>query len=288
MYGPRILVIGKGGAGSWQIRGEQLGRAIGADVRTHDAAEAMKQADIVVFVKRIDPYLWDRARALGKFVVWDTVDVWPQPACNQHAQAMRFMACSLEGMRPDFVVFSTRRMHEDLGNGVKSSFLYHHSRPNQQVNPIRPRIEAIGYEGSERYIMRWRPIIDRECAKRGWTFVVNPEELADVDVILALRGGDWKGYAPQHWKSNVKLANAQATGTPIIANKECGYFETDHSGGVYFAENEFELVACFDWLVEYQTRRECSARLLRDAPNYTLSKVSQDYKRMLLDAYADR
>jgi hypothetical protein len=96
--------------------------------------------------------------------------------------------------------------------------------------------------------------------------VVNPESLHECDIVVAVR--DQVGYAPRHWKSNVKLANAQGSGTPIVCSREAGYLETA-AGGVLFADTRDEMSAALDWLTPEATRRSYSRALIEGAPSLT-------------------
>ena len=51
----RILITGTGTSGSWKIRGEQLGAAIGAEIMPRAALANCRRADVVVLVKRASP-----------------------------------------------------------------------------------------------------------------------------------------------------------------------------------------------------------------------------------------
>jgi hypothetical protein len=122
---------------------------------------------------------------------------------------------------------------------------------------VRARIETVGYEGGERYLDGWRKGIEKDCARRGVRFVVNPASLAELDVVLAVRGDAWCGYAQTHWKSNVKLANAHASGTPFIGTPECGYRETAVGGEVWI-EHPRDIGKALDALAPQAVRRRIS------------------------------
>lgn len=259
-----VLMTGRGTSGSWQIRGVQLGAAIGAEVVPN--AIDVARFDLAALVKRPTTDLLQRLRAAGVPIVWDIVDAWPQPQGNDwdRKRCMDWLEEMVTMIRPAGIVAATQAMADDCaGFGVPVLTLPHHARPGLRRNPIRP-IKVVGYEGGEQYIGTWRAAIEEECALRGWSFVVNPSELADVDIVLALR--DSNGYAPRHWKSNVKLANAQGSGTPVICGREAGYLETQ-SGAEHWADTPEELSAALDALTLTQDRREASERLRAAAPS---------------------
>jgi len=260
----RILATGKGTSGSWRIRGDQLGAAIGATVAPMATDAQIKVADLVVLVKRAPEELLARLRRSGKRIVLDVVDCWPQPDGNvwNGPQVIGWLHAQIKHIRPHAIVTATERMRSDLAFTGPSLALPHHARPGAQINPIREQVQTVGYEGDERYLGACRRVLEDECAARGWRFVVNPPQLADLDIVVALREGIWTGYAPRHWKSNVKLANAQATGTPCILSPECGYEETA-TGAEYWATTRADLRTALDWLTPHENRLEVSKRLLR-------------------------
>jgi hypothetical protein len=274
-----VLVTGSGASGSWQIRGEQLGRAIGATVLAK--AIDMEPFDAVVVVKRPPPDLVARVHRAGVPLIWDIVDAWPQPAGNDWCKAacMTWLRDQIAAIRPAAVVAATQAMAADLAEfGLPVLALPHHARPGLRRNPSRP-LAVIGYEGSEGYIRGWRASIEDQCRRRGLRFVVNPDNLTELDVVLALR--DATGYAPRHWKSNVKLANAQASGTPVIACREAGYLETA-SGAELWADSPIELSQALDVLADPGERRERSKQLTEAAPRLPdLARVYADWMRSI-------
>lgn len=269
-------MTGRGTSGSWQIRGVQLGQSIGAAVVPN--ALDVAPYDIAVLVKRPTAELLQRLRRANVKIVWDLVDAWPQPAGNEwtEARCQAWMEEMVAMIRPAGIVAATQAMAEDCECfGVPVLALPHHARPGLRMNPIRP-VKVVGYEGGEQYIAKWRPVIEIECARRGWQFVTQPAELADVDIVLALR--DSSGYAPRNWKSNVKLANAQGSGTPVICGREAGYLETA-SGAERWADTPAELTAAFDELELTSTRLEASKKLSAAAPS--IESVAATYAAWL-------
>ena len=271
----KILFTGKGTSGSWQIRGVQIGHALGARVVPMASLEDCKWADVIVAVKRIPEGLLDNIRRSERPWAWDCVDAYPQPESTHwdKARSMVWLRSELARISPTLAIWANRRMAEDARCG---EVIYHHHRPGIEVNPIREQMEVVGYEGSERYIAAWRPHLERECKKRGARFVVNPARLADLDVVVALRGQS--GYPQASWKSNVKLANAHGSGTPFIGAMECGYGETA-SYAEYWADLPAELSAALDLLMEAGKRREIQKEFLKRA--YTIEQAAQRYREVL-------
>lgn len=250
----KILVTGRGKSGSWRIRGEQLGGALGATVAPR--ASAALGYDVAVLVKRPDAALLGALREAAVPIVWDVVDAWPQPAGNSWDRdgCLLWLRAALATIRPAGIVAATEAMANDCEEfGVPALALPHHARAGAMRTPIRP-LRVVGYEGAEQHLGRWGPWLAEECAKRGLEWRINPTSLSELDIVVALR--DATGYAPRRWKSNVKLANAQATGTPIICAREAGYLETA-SGGECWADTQAEVAAGLDLLY---SARERSAR----------------------------
>jgi hypothetical protein len=274
----QVLMTGRGTSGSWQIRGVQLGRALGATAMPE--ARDVAPYDVVVLVKRPTPDLLQRIRSADVPLIWDVVDSWPQPSGNEWSgHACRYWLRNMvEHLQPAGIVAATQAMAEDLKALTDAPVLTlpHHARPGLRRNPIHAEVRTVGYEGGEQYITRWRPIIEAECVRRGWTFVTQPAELADVDIVLALR--DATGYAPRSWKSNVKLANAQGSGTPIVCCREAGYLETQ-SCAEEWVDTPQELTAAFDGLTSRDARL-WAGRVLYDATPHILP-IADTYSKWL-------
>ena len=132
----KILIAGSNVSGSWKIRGEQLGRAINADVESRP--KMATGCDIVILVKRPDPAFV--ANLHSKFKVWDVVDAWPQPVGNgwSRDRAMSWLRDQVKTIRPNAIVAATRKMAEDCEEfGLPTLWLPHHGRPDSPINPIR-------------------------------------------------------------------------------------------------------------------------------------------------------
>lgn len=271
-----ILVSGSGASGSWVIRGEQLGRAIGATVipKARDVAAF----DLAVLVKRPSEELVARVHKAGIPLVWDVVDSWPQPQGNDwcEAEALGWLKAKFNEIRPTAIVAATRAMADDCAEfGVPVLCLPHHARPGLKRVPIRP-MKVVGYEGGEPHLGTWAKWLHGECKRRGWRFVINPTSITECDVLVALR--EKTGYAPTNWKSNVKLANAQAAGIPIICAPEAGYIETA-SGAEWFCETRDQVRSALDALEPMTTRAAISSHMVTAEPR--LSEVAKTYRAWL-------
>lgn len=276
----RVLITGKGTGGSWQIRGVQLGEAIGATVQPN--ATDVQGYDAAVLVKRPTADLLQRLHRGGVPILWDVVDAWPQPGGNAWGRdrCLDWLQQQVMTIRPAAIVAATQAMAADCERfGVPVLALPHHARPGLRRNAIRP-VKVVAYEGGQQYLGKWLPLILTECGRRGWDFVINPLDVSEVDILLALR--DCSGYAPREWKSNVKLANAQGSATPVICNREAGYLETA-SGAEQWADDEAELVKAFDALTDMNTRQAASEMLHAAAPS--LEAVAATYTQWLLSNF---
>jgi hypothetical protein len=268
-----ILMTGKGTGGSWAVRGVQLGRAIGATVMAN--AIDVGKYDLAVLVKRPQPELVWRLRRMEVPIVWDIVDAFPQPHGNQwdRQECMDWLRASVEFVRPHALVTATQAMAADCAEfGLPMLALPHHAWPDQGTCVVSGSVHRVGYQGGENYLGRWRAILEGECGRRGWQFIVNPRSVAVLDIVVAVRQFD--GYAARQWKSNVKLANAQGCGTPCVLNREAGYLETA-CGEERWADSESEIVKAFDSLESQQARVLASRALVSAAPQ--LPDVARKY-----------
>lgn len=272
----KILVTGKGTSGSFKIRGVQLGAAIGADVVP--MAEGAAGYDLAVVVKRPRMDFLQRCRVAKVPVVYDIVDAWTQPEGNHWGrdQALAWLTAQIRLIRPAAIVAATNRMARDCAEfGVPVLSLPHHHRPGIEGNPIREHVQTVAYEGGD-YLGNWKPFLQAECDRRGWVFRVNPGSLAEADIVVGLR--EARGYPVLAWKSNVKLANAQGSGTPFIGNGEAGQTETA-CGAEIFATTQREVADAFDLLTPAEVRRSVSAKMRVAAP--TIESIAAKYKEFL-------
>lgn len=278
----KVLFTGKGGAGSFAIRGVQLGGAIGAQVKPYATQQDFADCDIAVVVKRTPPVLMDALRRSQKRWVFDLVDFFPQPQCSgwNRATCISWVRSRIAELNPDGIIWPTHRMRVDCDPDGETPgiVLPHHHRPAIERNSVRETVQTVGYEGNQNYLSSWRGMLDKECERRGWTFVCNPKRLADVDIVVALRAGEWNGYAQKHWKSGVKLANAHASGTAFVGQAECGYME-NATGCEYWAENQRELSVSFDWLESQSTREQVSDRFVQAA--YPVERAASELTKFL-------
>jgi len=143
---------------------------------------------------------------------------------------------------------------------------------------VRRDIQAVGYEGSSKYIAKWGFHILKACRDRGWDFHINHGTHADWDVCLAVRDDEFSGYAQYHWKSNVKLANAHGSGTPFIGAREDGYLETA-TGMEAWCESPQKIEQVLDSLRGYAYRQRLNRVFTHNA--YSLEQAASDLKQWI-------
>jgi hypothetical protein len=270
----RTLFTGKGGAsGSWAVRGQQLGAAIGATVKPLATHAEIAAHDLTVVVKRTPQSIVDALKF--RRWVWDIVDAYPQPEASAwtRREAVAWVRDRIRTLQPSAVIWPTQRMREDCDIDIRNMVLPHHYRPGIERNPIREKVRTVGYEGRADYLDQWALRLSDECERRGWSFVVNPKALADLDIVVAFRGGKWDGYVQRHWKSAVKLANAHGSGTPFVGQVESGYEEMA-TGAEYWAEDIQGVRTAFDWLESQSAREQVADRFVQGA--YSLKQAASD------------
>jgi hypothetical protein len=285
----KILVVGGGhGSGASAMRAEQLGGAIGARVHVdpwadpfHDPLRRdLEWADFVIIVKRLKKR-WNRWLAVlaqsRKPVVWDALDFWKQPELNAMTRqvAIKSFHKRKGELGARLVIAATERMAKDCG----AVYLPHHARIGLSAKPVRPAVEVVGYEGSDRYLEEWRPAIEAECARRGWRFAMNPPDLAEVDLVVAFRGGAWDGWACRQWKSGVKIGNAIVAGRPIIT-QPCAAFEEMRPAGATITQPG-ELAEAFDAWAPCYARSAAATAHAAKAPAYDLAPIAARYAAIL-------
>jgi hypothetical protein len=273
------LVTGRGTSGSWAVRGEQLGRAIGASVVP--AALDVAGYRAAILVKRPSPGLVERLHRASVPIVYDIVDAYPQPIGLEwdKAQCMRWLRAQVADIRPVALVAATAAMAEDCKEfGLPVLWLPHHYRPGMVANPGYGDVRKVGYEGGEHYLGRWLPLLERECHERGWRFILNPPSLSCLDIVVALR--DASGYAAKEWKSGVKLANAIGSGTPAIIGNEAGCVEFAPSS-VRSVDTAEQLKCEFDRLSQRSERDVMIRQFAEAAPSLSLGSISTRYAEWL-------
>jgi hypothetical protein len=275
----RVLITGNGTSGSWLIRGEQIGRAVGADVVPRATSAA--GYDVCVIVKRHPHSVVQACREARVPLVWDVVDPWPQPRGNNWSEeeANAWLHAELIRVNPVLAIAATHRMAADIRSmGWASVCVPHHSRPGTICNDVRPEVGVVGYEGSLSHLGTWVGVVQAECARRGWLFMPNGD-YRTFDIVLGLR--EATGYPACAWKSCVKLANAQAAGVPFVGSLECGYTEVRVPGVERFVQTAGALRRAFDELAPAKERRRVAEWMATTAPLLSLENVAARYSAAL-------
>lgn len=218
-----VLIVGADTYGSWQMRGLQLGKAIGARVTLGPSADDWAWADLVVLVKRAAMQFQAHAARFRGPVVWDALDFWTQPEQNGEPIEQRIEQARhvVRTAGVSVTVGATRAMADDLG-GV---YLSHHCRLGLLPTPPRKQAQVVGYDGQKKYLGLWAKALESSCAELGLRFVVNPPKLSDVDALVSFRDGKWDGEVCRQWKSGVKQVNAICAGRPILSQPSAAQSE---------------------------------------------------------------
>lgn len=265
------------GSGSWQMRGVQLGAALGARVTSDPTPGDWAWADVVVLVKRAAIKWQQQARRVAVPVVWDVLDFWDQP--GQNAVSCADLAARIHEIEKaagvDLLIGATQRMAADIG-GV---YLPHHCRIGLAPSPIRKKASVVAYDGTKKYLGSWAKALAGACDMLGLTFVINPTDLGPVDVFVSFRDGRWDGDVCRQWKSGVKYVNAIAAGRPVLTQPSAAFSELPCNGVT--AAHQDDLVGALNrltWEEERQTAYEAS---LVYAPSFTVDAVAAQYRQIL-------
>lgn len=270
-------MVGGDGRGSWQMRGVQLGRAMGARVTTEPSARDWAWAEIVVLVKRAAMKWAGEAKRCQAPVVWDALDFWSQPGDNDKPREWHIeQAIAIaRNAGVDRIVCATQAMASDLG-GV---YLPHHGRIGLTPTPPRQTAQVVGYDGTRKYLGTWLTAIQRACDSMGLEFAINPPDLSAVDVLVAFRDGRWDGEVCRRWKSGVKYVNAICAGRPIVSYPCASLSEIKPSGPTI--ETRDELADALVHAASYQTRVAAHVDAGLMAESFSLEAVSIVYRSML-------
>lgn len=276
-----VLIVGTPPVGfaSWQIRGVQLGLALGARLTYDPSDDDLRWADLVVLIKRAAFVYAARVRRAGLPFVWDALDFWDQPQQNNldERQARARLAQTIRELQPATVITATRAMAE----ACEGVYLPHHARPTLAPVPAHEVIRVVGYEGIGAYLEGWWPGLDHECRRRGWQFVVNPASRQSVDLWVSLRGGRFDGWMCRQWKSGVKLINAMALGRPILVQHGAAASELGLVSMMTTLVDVEDISGAFDHWSNWATRSEASIACAEMAPAYTLDRVADAYRDVL-------
>src|SRR5688572_3875585 len=177
-----VLIVGADSHGSFEMRGQQLGRAIGARVTTRPNPGDFAWADAIVLVKHAATEWGKQAKRSKKPLVWDVLDIWKQPDGNQ--TAIDAHRASIMQTRDAIGITTLIAATEAMAQAIGGVYLPHQSRLRLTPAPARKTASVVGYEGRPKYLGSWRKVLEQACARLGMTFVVNPPDLRDVDVVV--------------------------------------------------------------------------------------------------------
>lgn len=281
----KVCFTSRSSSGAWQIRGLQIAAMRDNWQAVNKPSDGdLEQCDLLCVVKKHDPKLIQRARRMGKPVVFDIVDSWAQPddgvKYTDKGMARELFGSAWREIGADGYVFPTRRMQEDLGSLVQENVtIYHHYWPHIQINPIREHVAVIGYEGAD-YLGHWLPRIESACAERGIRFLANPQNYTDLDVVVLARGGEHGNFLARNYKSNVKLANAYGSGTPALVHvDEMSAHDTDMGDVLFFTDRPGSFERQLDRLVEsHALRMSIHERFLQAAPRFDIRNIADQFE----------
>lgn len=270
-----LLIVGGGKAGSWAIRGEQIGAALGARVTSEPQRADFDWADVILIVKRAIYQFGAAAKASGKPLVWDVLDFWRQP--DENGCDIAFMVTRVQQLAAQYgaeLIAATQAMADAIG-GV---YIPHHYRPGTVAQPVREQIQTVAYEGCSLYLGSWEGVLKAACAERGWSFVINPTKLQDADLIVALRGEQWDGELCRKWKSGVKLVNAIACGRPVICQHSAAQREI--GGGALETAEQLNDSLDF-WDDNTEIRMDLPDFLAETASSFSIDAIADRYRKVL-------
>lgn len=273
----KILMIGAG-KGSWEMRGVQLGGALGARVTSLPTEADWRWCDVAILVKRAGFNYPMGRRPAGVPVVWDALDFWRQPAQNglQEPAARRLFAAAIEEIAPLLVIGATEAMAAAAGD--RGAYLPHHGHLNLWATPARETCRAVAYDGNPIYLGNWLPALHEACRRRGWTVLINPPDLTHADLIVSFRDGQWDGWMCREWKSGVKLVNAILSGRPIIRQDSAANREIFPPGTV------IERIEALDVALDLWTSHHDRDFESQRADGYRLDAIAMRYRGLLAEA----
>lgn len=272
------------GDGSWQMRGLQLGGALGARVTSQPTEADWDWASVIVLVKKAAVTFGPRAARSGRPVIWDALDFWRQPQENAWTedQALAGLQDRIRQCRPTLVIGAT----DAQAQAAQGRCVPHHARVGLTAQPVRDRVAQVCYEGSERYLGAWRAPLERACADRGWRLVINPPNLAEADLIVAFRGGEWDGWMPRQWKSGVKIANALAAQRPLLTQPGAAASEYGVIGSV--CDRIEDLESQLDYWTQLPMRQWAASACAARWAETTLGMAAARYREALASVLSPR
>ncbi len=265
------------------MRGVQLGGAIGARVTSDPTPADFGWAELIVLVKKGGLRFAHAARSYRVPIIWDAVDCWRQPFDNGlgPASAVRLLQTHAAASGASLVIGATMAQ----ARAIDGVYLPHHSWQGLEPSPPRTVVQTVGYQGNPLYLGIWAKRLDKACRLRGWTFVVNPDDLRNVDILVAFRDGPWDGWICREWKSGVKVVNALAAGRPLLTQASAAFGEIAAPGAIVETEGDLDLA--LDGWASLDRRQEAYEQARVGAPAYRLSAVADQFRGILDRARAN-
>ncbi len=271
-----VLVVGCD-KGAWQMRGRQLGAAMNAHVTTKPNARDWAAADVIVLVKHAVDQWFREAKAAKGALVWDVLDYWQQPAGNQRDESS--LVREILQMRDALKIHRLIGATEAMATAIGGVYLPHHHRIGLRPTPVRSQLKVVAYEGSPRYLGSWRVALEQVCARLGLTFVVNPKELGQADLVVAFRGEEWDGWVCREWKSGVKYVNAIAAGRPILTQHSAAFGEIVPPG--LLVEHSSALGAAIEYFAPLDRRAAVYERCLGKVREFSVERIATRYRSIV-------
>ncbi len=222
---------------------------------------------------------WGRQAAdTGTPLIWDVLDWWKQPEENARPLAGHIAAVQAQAREigNPTLIGATQAMADDIG-GI---YIPHHSRPGLTPAPIRERATTVVYEGTKKYLGSWHRAIESACAEMDLTFVINPPDLREADIVVAFRGEQWDGAICRRWKSGVKYVNAIAVGRPMLTQPSETASEIRTPGCILNMNIRDALVDVLRVCQPLGYRQFIARACLELAPLYTRDEVSDRYRAL--------
>jgi len=274
-----VLIVG-GSKGSWHMRGRQLGAAMGARVTTRPNATDWATADVIVLVKHAVDTWFREAKTSKAALIWDVLDYWPQPTGNQRDE--HDLVREILQVRDTLKIHQLIAATEAMATAIGGVYLPHHHRIGLSPAPVRSELQVVAYEGSPRYLGSWRVALEQVCARLGLSFVVNPRELGQADLLVAFRGEQWDGWACRQWKSGIKYVNAIAAGRPILTQHSAAFGEILPPGLI--VEHPEALGLAIEYFAPRDRRESALQRARKKVDEFSVDRIAKRYQAILQSA----
>jgi hypothetical protein len=232
---------------------------------------------VVILVKRAPGVWWREAKETGAPLIWDVLDFWRQPDANNRTEAefVREVIQMRDAVHISRLIGATQAMADAIG-GV---YIPHHHRLGLTAMPIRKRARVVAYEGSARYLGSWRVALERACARLGLTFLVNPPDLSEADLVVAFRDELWDGWACRQWKSGIKYVNAIVAGRPVLTQECAAFREIAPTGAV--VEDHAALDEAIAKMTADDVRQKAWLQGRKRVSEFSIDRIARQYRDLV-------